>query len=320
MAGVSSQNRPLSYLSLARDARLRDRAAWFRGDRGGTAEAGGREPGAGGGPEAGFGKRPVKLLFDEFEFRVDSGELRRGGEVIRIQPQPARVLEALARRAGEVVSRQELQELVWGEETHVDFEEGLNYCIKQLRRGLSDHATEPRFIETVPRRGYRFLPEVRVGRSEPHVSIELDSPRNWRPLTAVPRLFVAPLVEIGRSLPFDGLGRTLTEELMSSLHEHAAPELCVLVRPAQSEPALPREGDADLLLEGTVRADNGPVEVSVRLVELEHQQQLWAKRYRVSAENAAGAGASWDQAVARTIADDVAARLGTCGGATKPGP
>jgi DNA-binding winged helix-turn-helix (wHTH) protein len=277
----------------------------------------GRDAGAGVQPEAPFGKRPVKLLFDAFEFRVDSGELRRDGEVIRIQPQPARVLEALARRAGEVVSRQELQGLVWGEETHVDFEEGLNYCIKQLRRALADHATEPRFIETVPRRGYRFLPEVRVGRSEPHVSIELDSPRNWRPLTAVPRLFVAPLVEIGRSLPFDGLGRTLTEELVSSLHEQAAPELCVLVRPAQGDAALPREGDADLLLEGTVRADNGPVEVNVRLVELEHQQQLWAKRYRIEPADSESAGASWDQAVARVIVGDVAARLGNTGEGAK---
>ena len=307
MASIGSQKNPLSILSLAREGRWRDRSAWPGGQRGAD-----RDPVTGVQPESQFGKRPVKLLFDVFEFRVDSGELRRDGEVIRIQPQPARVLEALARRAGEVVSRQELQGLVWGEETHVDFEEGLNYCIKQLRRALSDHATEPRFIETVPRRGYRFLPEVRVGRSEPHVSIELDSPRNWRPLTAVPRLFVAPLVEIGRSLPFDGLGRTLTEELVSSLHEQAAPELCVLVRPSQGDVALPREGDADLLLEGTVRADNGPVEVNVRLVELEHQQQLWAKRYRIEPEDATS-GASWDQAVARLIGGDVAARLCSAG-------
>lgn len=312
MAGVSSQKRPLSFVSLARDPRWRERSAWFRGDRSGESDgATGREPDAAGAPEAPFGKRPVKLLFDDFEFRVDSGELRRAGEVIRIQPQPARVLEALARRAGEVVSRQELQELVWGEETHVDFEEGLNYCIKQLRRALADQATEPRYIETVPRRGYRFLPEVRVGRSEPHVSLELESPRNWRPLAAVPRLFVAQLVEIGRSLPFDGLGRTVTEELVSTLHEQAAPELCVLVRAAQTE-AVPRHGDADLLLEGTVRADNGPVEVSVRLIELEHQQQLWAKRYRVEPD-AGTAGTSWDQAVARIIVGDVVARLGRVG-------
>ena len=129
---------------------------------------------------------------------------------------------------------------------------------------------------------------------------------------------MAPLIEIGRSLPFEGLGRTLTEELVSSLHEQAAPELCVLVRPAQGEAALPREGDADLLLEGTVRADNGPVEVNVRLVELEHQQQLWAKRYRVELEGSSGAGASWDQAVARVIVGDVAERLGSTGEGAKP--
>jgi DNA-binding winged helix-turn-helix (wHTH) protein len=311
MAGVSSQKSPLSLISTARNARWHERTEWLRGERAGGADPGGHDPGTGGLPETQAGKRPVKVLFDDFEFRVDSGELRRAGEVVRIQPQPARVLEALARRAGEVVSRQELQELVWGEETHVDFEEGLNYCIKQLRRALADQATDPKFIETVPRRGYRFLPEVRVGRCEPHVSLELDSPRNWRPMAAVPRLFVAPLVEIGRSLPFEGLGRTLTEELVSTLHEQASPELCVLVRSAQTVGALPRDGDADLLLEGTVRADNGPVEVSVRLIELEHQQQLWAKRYRVEPLEGSNGGVSWDQAVARTIVADVAERLGS---------
>ena len=113
MASIGSQKSPLSILSLAREGRWRDRA-WPGGQRGAD-----RDPVTGAQPESSFGKRPVKLLFDVFEFRVDSGELRRDGEVIRIQPQPARVLEALARRAGEVVSRQELQGLVWGEETHV---------------------------------------------------------------------------------------------------------------------------------------------------------------------------------------------------------
>jgi TolB-like protein len=103
----------------------------------------------------------------------------------------------------------------------------------------------------------------------------------------------------------------LTEELVSTLHEHASPELCVLVRSAQAVGALPRDGDADLLLEGTVRADNGPVEVSVRLIELEHQQQLWAKRYRVEPMEGSNGGTSWDQAVARTIVGDVAERLGS---------
>jgi TolB-like protein len=83
----------------------------------------------------------------------------------------------------------------------------------------------------------------------------------------------------------------------------------VLVRSAQGEASVPRQGDADLLLEGTVRADNGPVEVNVRLIELEHQQQLWAKRYRVEPADDAAQGKSWDQAAARRIVEDVVARL-----------
>ena len=104
------------------------------------------------------------LAFDEFELRLDSGELfREGSLAAHLQPQPARLLELLASRAGEVVSREEIRELVWGE-SFVDFDASLNFCVKQLRRALGDSATAPRYIETLPRRGYRFLRPVR---SEP---------------------------------------------------------------------------------------------------------------------------------------------------------
>ncbi|MFL6231762.1 MAG: transcriptional regulator, partial [Thermoanaerobaculia bacterium] len=78
-----------------------------------------------------------------------------------LQPQPARVLELLARRSGEVVSREEIRETVWGE-SFVDFDASLNFCIKQIRRALGDSATAPTYIETLPRRGYRFLLPVQT--------------------------------------------------------------------------------------------------------------------------------------------------------------
>src|SRR6266568_2775109 len=101
-------------------------------------------------------KTPL-ITFAEFEFNAASGELRRGAENVRLEPQPARVLALLVERAGDVVTRTELQQGVWGGDTCVDFERGLNYCIAQIRTALGDSASTPRFIETLPRRGYRFL-------------------------------------------------------------------------------------------------------------------------------------------------------------------
>lgn len=101
------------------------------------------------------------ILFDDLELRPDSGELFRAGSPVKLQPQPARVLEVLATHAGEVVSREEIQRLVWGD-SYLDADASLNFCIKQIRRALGDSATQPRYIETIPKRGYRFLKPVRM--------------------------------------------------------------------------------------------------------------------------------------------------------------
>lgn len=102
-------------------------------------------------------KRPHPVRFADFEFDCHSGDLRRNDAPLRLQPQPARVLSVLIRRVGQVVSRQELVEEVWGSDTFVDFEQGLNYAIRQIRTVLGDDAEQPRFVETLPKRGYRFI-------------------------------------------------------------------------------------------------------------------------------------------------------------------
>src|SRR2546430_7698483 len=103
---------------------------------------------------------PWLLRFGVFELDPKSGELRRAGVEINLPPQPAKVLVLLATRAGQLVTREELRQQIWGEETFVDFEHGLNSCIKQIRAALDDHAEAPRYIETRPRRGYRFIAPV----------------------------------------------------------------------------------------------------------------------------------------------------------------
>jgi DNA-binding winged helix-turn-helix (wHTH) protein/TolB-like protein len=102
----------------------------------------------------------MPICFGVYEFDPGSGELRRDGRPVRLQPQPARMLAALLEQPGEIVTREALQEAVWGCDTHVDFERGLNFCAAQIRGALRDSASSPRFIETIPRRGYRFIAPV----------------------------------------------------------------------------------------------------------------------------------------------------------------
>ena len=104
--------------------------------------------------------RRGRRRFGDFELHLDSCELYRSGRPVRIQPQPLRVLAILVERAGDVVSRDELRGLVWNEATFVEFDEGINYCIRQIRLALHDEAGKPIYVETLKRRGYRFIAPI----------------------------------------------------------------------------------------------------------------------------------------------------------------
>jgi TolB-like protein/DNA-binding winged helix-turn-helix (wHTH) protein len=98
--------------------------------------------------------------FGGFQLDLHSGELRRDGVLVKLQPQPAKVLVLLVMRAGQIVTRSEIAEQVWGSQTFVDFEHGMNFAIRQIRAALEDDADQPRFLETLPKRGYRFIAPV----------------------------------------------------------------------------------------------------------------------------------------------------------------
>src|SRR4051812_10033938 len=101
------------------------------------------------------------VAIGDFEFHRASGELRRGDAVNRLAPQSAAVLTLLVERRGDVVTRTELRAALWPD-TNVEFDQGLNFCIRQLRIALSDDAGAPKYIETLHRRGYRFIAPVRA--------------------------------------------------------------------------------------------------------------------------------------------------------------
>src|SRR5215470_13672076 len=123
--------------------------------------------------------QPFRLIrFGAFELDAVNGELRKGGVSLKILPQSLRVLLLLVERPGQAVTREEIQHCLWGENTFVDFERGINFCVNQIRTTLGDDAEKPRYVETLPRRGYRFIAPVSAvpaGGVEQYVPKRFDS-------------------------------------------------------------------------------------------------------------------------------------------------
>jgi len=139
---------------------------------------------------------PVTIAFGVYQLDLAHEELRRLGTPLRMQPQPFKLLVFLASRAGEIVSREDIEKEIWGEDTFVDFERGLNHCVRQVRAVLGDDATAPRYIETVPRRGYRFIaPAKFVDAADPSAAATAETadsqPGPARPEWRRNRLWIA---------------------------------------------------------------------------------------------------------------------------------
>src|SRR5262245_16230149 len=101
-----------------------------------------------------------RFVFGPFELDVDNSELRRDGIPLKLPPPPFNALSLLVRRAGQLVTRDELRQALWGEDSFVDFNGSLNFCLGQIRTALDDPASESAYLLTVPRRGYKFVGSV----------------------------------------------------------------------------------------------------------------------------------------------------------------
>src|ERR1700746_1413452 len=124
------------------------------------------------------------VRFAHFEVDFRAGELRKHGRRIRLQDQPLRVLAMLVDRPGEVITREELRLQLWSADTFVDFDHGLNSAVARLRESLNDSAEQPRYVETVPRRGYRFIGTIAVPEAAPVPQDEVPNGRSWPTLTS----------------------------------------------------------------------------------------------------------------------------------------
>ena len=120
------------------------------------------------------------VRFGVFELDTGAGELRRSGIKVRVQGQPLLLLDKLVQRPGEVITREDLQRALWPGDTFVDFERSLNTAVQRLRFALSDSSESPRFVETIPRRGYRFIAPVHAGHATPRRLVD-EVPQVARP-------------------------------------------------------------------------------------------------------------------------------------------
>jgi DNA-binding winged helix-turn-helix (wHTH) protein len=106
--------------------------------------------------------RPAVVRFGAFELDLEAERLLKNGRLVRLQPQPFKLLRLLTNQPGRLVTREEIQAALWTNDTFVDFEQGVNFAVKQVREALGDRAENSIYVETVPKRGYRFLAPVLV--------------------------------------------------------------------------------------------------------------------------------------------------------------
>jgi eukaryotic-like serine/threonine-protein kinase len=198
------------------------------------------------------------LRFDVFELDTAAGELRRQGDRVKLPPQPFRVLELLVRRGGEVLTRADIRERIWSD-SFVDFEQGLNFCIRQIREALGDTAEAPRFIETLPRRGYRFL-------------LPVETPPPAEP-KAIRSLIVLPFHMLRPDPGTDFLAFSLPEALTTSLS--GLKSLVVRSSLAASRFAdvtqdlktIAAEAHVDLIVTGTLLSTGDEIRVTAQLTD-----------------------------------------------------
>jgi TolB-like protein len=212
------------------------------------------------------------VRFGPFELDLSSAELTRQGRRIRLQDQPLLVLQTLLERPGELVTREELQRRLWPDGTFVDFDDGLNTAVMRLREALGDVAKRPRYIETRPRRGYRF-----IGSVEPIPGS--------RALASIRSVAVLPFDHLSSDSEDEIFADAMTDELITSLAK--ASSLRVISRASVMQfkgsrmplPDIGRILGVDAVVEGTVIRTGHRVRVTAQLVEAAADRHLWADSY-----------------------------------------
>ncbi len=277
----------------------------------------------------------VAFRFSVFDFDPLAGELRKNGRKVRVQSQPLEVLHVLVRRPGEVVTREELQQALWPGGVTVEFERGLNNAIGKLRDALGDDPGSPRFIETIPRHGYRFVASVdRPGPPIEAPSIE-GAGRRYRPraptamavaavlaptgtwLTAsrwgapptppIRAIAVLPLANLSGDRSQDYFADGITEELTTELARIG--RLKVIARAsalAYKDTRKPlaqiaHELGVDAVVQGSVARSGGKVRITAQLIDAATDGHVWADSYERDVGDVLSIQDSIAQSIARAV-------------------
>jgi DNA-binding winged helix-turn-helix (wHTH) protein/TolB-like protein len=256
-----------------------------------------------------------RFRFGLFEFDAATLELRREGSLVRLQLQPAQVLACLVERADQVVSRDDLRKAVWGDQTFVDFERGLNFCISQIRSALRDDSADPTYVRTVPKSGYQFIafvqhipthvPESSKNEGAPHspftarmaaqafalialAALAFLAYRFQTPQTAAQPPIVAVLRfdnetgDPGIKNFSDALTDNVVEQLTSQSSGHYrvignAP-IVRLPREQRNLKAIASSLQAGYVVLGQVQSDGTQVRILAHLIRLSDQTHIWVVR------------------------------------------
>jgi len=212
------------------------------------------------------------VRFGTFEVNLNSHELRKHGMRIRLEEKPFQILELLLEHAGHVVTRRALREKLWPD-TVVAYEHGLNTAVNKLRDLLGDSARSPRFVETLPRLGYRFIaPVIKSGKAA---------------AAAKRMLLVLPFENLCGDCEREYFVEGLTEEMISHLGQLNPKRLGVIARTSavqykatkKSIGEIAAELHVDCVLEGSVRCDGQRIRITGQLIEARDQTHLWSATY-----------------------------------------
>jgi TolB-like protein/DNA-binding winged helix-turn-helix (wHTH) protein len=253
------------------------------------------------------GSSPQVVRFGVFAVDLQAGELYKGGVKLKLQDQPFQILSLLLKQPGKVVTREEIQQTLWPDGTFVDFEHSLNAAVKRLREALGDSAETPRFVETLPRRGYRFIYPVERGRRISRMrmaaialaalaavlfGLNVGGLRDrllGRPLPGeITSIAVLPLENLSGDPEQEYFADGMTEALQFKGGDKPLQEIA-------------RQLKVDAVVEGAVVREGNRVRITAQLVEVSPERHLWSEQYERNLQSILTLQGEVARAIAREI-------------------
>ncbi|MGE5360738.1 MAG: winged helix-turn-helix domain-containing protein [Bacteroidales bacterium] len=252
------------------------------------------------------------VRFDCYEVDLAAGQVHKRGAPLRLPDQQFRVLASLLERPGQVVTREDLRRRLWPDDVFVDFENNLNIAVARLRQVLGDSAERPRFVETLPKRGYRFVADVFDATPAPEI-----------PGAAHDRVVVLPFANLTGDPGRDYLSDAMTEEVITELAA-LAPDLGVIARTTamrykgtrKDVTRIGRELNVQYVVEGGVCPDGDRIAITAQLIRVSDQTHVWARRYEGPSGDLFSLRTSVARAIAGTLGMESGERSVGRGGAT----